>query len=169
MLFRWSHDIDEETGWQFQSYYMTDRRHLSAWAENRDMWDVDVQYRFNPAQYHQFIVGANYRHNQDHERGGFSFMLLPNDFLTQWASVFAQDEMTLIEDFMSFTLGCRLEYNTFGKFQPEPTARLLITAFRAAIAVAGGLARRAQSDALRHGHSPAHERTGARIVLPVRR
>jgi iron complex outermembrane receptor protein len=127
VLFRWSHDIDEETGWQFQSYYMTDRRHLSAWAEDRNMWDVDVQYRFNPAEYHQFIVGANYRHNQDHERGGFSFMLLPNSFLTQWASVFAQDEMTLLEDYMYFTLGCRLEYNTFGKFQPEPTARLLIT------------------------------------------
>ncbi len=123
--FRWSRDIDEDTGWQFQTYYLVRRRHLSAWAEDRDMWDVDFQYRFSPAEYHQVIAGANYRHNQDHERGGFSFMLIPNSFLTQWASVFAEDKMTLLEDEMYFTLGCRLEYNTFGKFRAEPTARLL--------------------------------------------
>jgi iron complex outermembrane receptor protein len=126
ILFRWSRDFDEETGWQFQTYYMGARRHLSAWAEDRYMWDVDFQYRFSPAAYHQLIAGANYRHNQDFERGGFSFMLIPNDFLTQWASVFAQDEITLVEDYLYFTLGCRLEYNTFGKFQAEPTARLLV-------------------------------------------
>ena len=90
------------------------------------MWDIDFQYRWSPAEYHHFIAGANYRANQDFERGGFSFELIPHDFLTQWASVFAQDEMTLVDDYMYFTLGCRLEYNTFGKFQPEPTARLLI-------------------------------------------
>jgi iron complex outermembrane receptor protein len=124
--FRWARNLDEDTGWQFQTYYLGRVRHQPAWAENRYMWDVDFQYRWSPAEYHQFIAGANYRHNQDFERGGFSFELIPNDFVTQWASVFAQDEMTLIEDYMYFTLGCRLEYNTFGKFQPEPTARLLI-------------------------------------------
>ena len=40
--------------------------------------------------------------------------------------MFAQDTMTLVDDYLYFTLGVRLEYNTFGKFQPEPTARLLI-------------------------------------------
>jgi iron complex outermembrane receptor protein len=124
--FRWARNLDEDTGWQFQTYYMGRRRHQPAWAENRYMWDVDFQYRWSPAEYHHLIAGANYRLNQDFERGGFSFELIPHDFLTQWASVFAQDEMTLVEDYMYFTLGCRLEYNTFGKFQPEPTARLLI-------------------------------------------
>ncbi len=124
--FRWARNLDEDTGWQFQTYYLARRRHQPAWAEDRYMWDLDFQYRWSPAEYHRFIAGANYRHNQDFERGSFSFELIPNDFLTQWASVFAQDEMTLIEDYMYFTLGCRLEYNTFGKFQPEPTARLLI-------------------------------------------
>ena len=126
VLLRWARDYDEETGWQFQSYYMTDRRHLTAWAENRNMYDLDFQYRFSPGEFHHFITGANYRRNQDFERGGFSFELIPHDFATNWASVFAQDEMTLQEDFAYFTLGCRLEYNTFGRFQPEPTARLLL-------------------------------------------
>ncbi|MGD9722868.1 MAG: TonB-dependent receptor plug domain-containing protein [Pirellulales bacterium] len=125
LLMRWSRDLDEDTGWQLQSYFMTDRRHQTAWQENRNMWDIDFQHRFSPAEYHQVIWGANYRWNQDRERGGFSFMLIPNDFLTQWANVFAQDEMTLVEDYLYFTAGCRLEYNTFGRFQPEPTLRLL--------------------------------------------
>ncbi len=124
-LFRWSRDIDEDTGWQFQSYYDRTQRNLSAWAENRDTYDVDFQYRFSPAEFHKFVTGANYRRSQDFEQGGFSLMLIPQNFATQWASVFVQDTMTLEEDRLYFTLGTRLEQNTFGNFQVEPTARLL--------------------------------------------
>jgi len=125
ILFRWSREVDEQTGWQFQSFFDKTRRNLVAWAETRNTYDLDFQYRFSPAEFHQFITGANYRRSQDFERGGFSFELIPPAYATQWASVFAQDEMTLVEDFSYFTLGCRLEYNSFGKFQVEPTARLL--------------------------------------------
>jgi iron complex outermembrane receptor protein len=89
------------------------------------MYDVDLQYQFSPWQAHQFITGANYRNSPDHSIGNFTASFDPVNFVTQWASVFAQDTMTLEEDRWYFTLGTRLEYNTFGKFQPEPTARLL--------------------------------------------
>src|SRR5262249_2769578 len=124
--FRSARNLDEDTGWHFQTNYLGRLRHQPPWSENRYMWDLDFHYRWSPAQNHHFIAGANYRYDHNFARGGFSFELIPNDFVTQWGSVFAQDEMTLIEDYMYFTLGCRLEYNTFGKFQPEPTARLLI-------------------------------------------
>jgi iron complex outermembrane receptor protein len=117
---------DEDTKFRFWGYYDKMRRNFSAFAFTQDMYDLDVQYQFLAAENHSIIAGANYRRVQDFTRGGFSFFVTPPSFATQWASVFAQDTMTIEEDFLYFTLGLRLEYNTFGRFQPEPTARLLI-------------------------------------------
>jgi iron complex outermembrane receptor protein len=126
VLLRYNRVLDDETSWQFLAYYDKMRRNFSPFAFTQDTYNLDLQYQFSPWEDHQFISGVNYRRVQDFTRGGFSFSLIPPAFATQWASVFAQDTMTLQEDFMYFTLGVRLEYNTFGKFQPEPTARLLI-------------------------------------------
>jgi iron complex outermembrane receptor protein len=117
---------DEDTRFRAWTYYDKTRRNFTAFAFTQDMYDIDVQYQFRPHEDHSIIAGANYRRVQDFTRGGFSFFLTPASFATQWASVFAQDTMTIEEDFLYFTLGLRLEYNTFGRFQPEPTGRLLI-------------------------------------------
>lgn len=127
LLLRYNRVLDEDTSWQFLAYYDKMRRNFTAFAFTQDTYDLDLQYQFSPQEYHQIITGVNYRRMQDFTRGGFSFSLTPPAAATQWASVFAQDTMTLVDDYMYFTLGVRLEYNTFGKFQPEPTARLLIT------------------------------------------
>ncbi len=126
ILLHYDHVVDEDTRWQFLAYYDRMRRNFSAFAFTQNTYNLDLQYQFSPCEYHHFIAGANYRRVQDFTRGGFSFSLIPPAFATQWGSAFAQDTMTLVEDYMYFTLGLRLEYNTFGKFQPEPTARLLI-------------------------------------------
>lgn len=126
VLFSFNRVLDEDTSWQFLSYYDRLRRNMTAFAMTQDTYNLDYQYQFSPQENHHFIAGANYRRVQDFTAGGFSFSMTPPSFATQWASVFAQDTMTLQEDFLYFTLGARLEYNTFGKFQPEPTARLLL-------------------------------------------
>lgn len=126
ILLRYNRVLDEDTSWKFLAYYDKMRRNMTAFAFTQDTYNLDLQYQFSPYESHQIITGANYRRVQDFTRGGFSFSLDPPDFATQWGSWFGQDTMTLAEDFMYFTLGVRLEYNTFGKFQPEPTARLLI-------------------------------------------
>ncbi|MBI3839856.1 MAG: TonB-dependent receptor [Planctomycetia bacterium] len=117
--------LDEDTSWQFLSYYDRLTRNFTAFDMTQDTYSLDFQYQFSPAEFHQFITGVNYRRVQDFTSGGFSFSMTPPDFATQWASVFAQDTMTLEEDYLYLTLGARLEQHTFGNFQPEPTARLL--------------------------------------------
>jgi iron complex outermembrane receptor protein len=126
ILLRYDRVIDDDTRWQFWTYYDKVRRNHTAFAFTQDMYDIDLQYQFATSENHQWIAGANYRRVQDFTTGGFSFSLTPADDAQNWASVFAQDTMTLVDDYLYFTLGVRLEYNTFGKFQPEPTARLLI-------------------------------------------
>ena len=118
--------IDEDTSWKVLGYY--DRYEYNRpgiLLETRDTYNIDIQYQFSPAEFHHFITGANYRNSPDVLRGSFQVSFDPPRFTTEWASVFAQDTMTLEEDRWYFTLGARLEQNTFGGFQPEPTARLL--------------------------------------------
>jgi iron complex outermembrane receptor protein len=123
---RYGQVFDKQTSWQIQTYYdHATYSELPLLSNTRDTWDIDLQYQFSPADCHDVIVGANYRRTQDDIPGSFYQAFVPVQFLTQWASVFAQDTIELEQDRWYFTLGCRLEYNTFGKFQPEPTARLL--------------------------------------------
>ncbi|REK08656.1 MAG: hypothetical protein DWQ37_20170 [Planctomycetota bacterium] len=119
--------VDDDTRWRLWAYFDKLRRNHTTFAFTQDMYDIDLQYQFRTSENHLWVAGANYRRVQDFTRGGFSFFLEPSDFAQNWASVFAQDTMTLADDFAYLTLGIRLEYNTFGRFQPEPTARLLFT------------------------------------------
>lgn len=125
VLLRYAHVIDSETSWQVLSYFDRYRFNTVEFAETRNTYNADFQYQFSPAERHHVIAGGFYRLSQDYTRGTFSFSLNPASDATQWASLFAQDTMTLEEDRWYFTLGARLEQNTFGHFQVEPTARLL--------------------------------------------
>src|SRR5690606_29439658 len=91
----------------------------------QELYDIDLQYQFRPWSRHQFITGVNYRNSPTVIDGDFFLSFNPPAYTVQWASIFAQDTITLEEDRWYFTTGARLEWNTFGKFQPEPTARLL--------------------------------------------
>ena len=126
VVFRHVRVLDEDTNWNFLAFYDKMQREFAPFSFTQDTYNLDFHYQWKPHEYHDLIAGWNYRRVQDFTEGGFSFSLIPPKFATQWASVFAQDTITLAEDYMYLTLGARLEYNTFGKFQPEPTARLLI-------------------------------------------
>jgi iron complex outermembrane receptor protein len=125
VLLQYNHQIDEDASWQVLAYYDHYERNQILYKETRDQYNIDLQYQFSPAPNHNVITGVNYRNSPDQFRNSFSIGFTPNNFTTEWASVFAQDTMTLEEDRWYFTLGCRLEHNNIGGFQPEPTARLL--------------------------------------------
>jgi iron complex outermembrane receptor protein len=124
-LARWSHKIDDETDWQMQGYYDRTMRADSTLEQTRNTFDLDFQLRFSPADRHQIIVGANYRNSIGTSRGSFAVQLMPPDATTQWASVFAEDRMTLVDDRWYLLPGARLEYNTYGRLQFEPSVKLL--------------------------------------------
>jgi iron complex outermembrane recepter protein len=48
-------------------------------------------------------------------------------FTTNYTNQFVQDEVVLVEDRLTFTLGCKLEQNPFTGLEYEPNVRLLYT------------------------------------------
>lgn len=159
---------DEDTSWQCWGYFDRIRRNDSAFAMTQDTYDLDCQYQFSPREFHHCIAGANYRLVHDNTSGGFSLSLVPPSYSTQWSSVFASDTMTLYEDYLYFTLGIRLEYNSFGKFQPEPTARSVMATHSTTIVLGCRLASSAQSYPHRNGCQRRHLRCRQRLLSRAR-
>jgi iron complex outermembrane recepter protein len=126
IVLRYGRIIDEDTSWQFQTHYDSyHQAYTELSSEKRSTYDFDFQYQFSPAVNHHVITGFNYRNSENTNFPNFVIHFDPNSLTTEWASVFAQDTITLEEDRWYFTLGARLEHYAFGGLQPEPTARLL--------------------------------------------
>jgi iron complex outermembrane receptor protein len=124
-IFRWNHEIDDDTSWQFQTYYDEYIRDWLPMIESRRNWYVDYQYKLALGERHELVAGANYWLSADSTSGNFDFSLQPPKFITNWASAFIQDQIALVPDRWYFTAGTKFEENTFGGFQVEPSLRLL--------------------------------------------
>jgi iron complex outermembrane receptor protein len=131
LLARWRHVIDDERDWQIQTYYDFTQFNTGAGLdaiENRDTWDIDFQHRFPLTDAQRIVWGAGYRATSDH----ISYPPFPSAFTTPHQvvnifSYFLQDEITLVPDRWTMTLGCKFLNNTYTNFEYQPSARLLYT------------------------------------------
>ena len=113
--------------------------------------DFDFQHHWQFGVRHDLIWGTAYRRRSDDTEGTIDLAFLPTDRVTHLASAFAQDEITLKPDRLSLTTGVKLEYNTLGGFQVQPSARLAWTlsshhTLWAAFSSAGGTVSRRNAD-----------------------
>jgi len=127
LLVRWRHVYDEHSDWTLQAYYDNYTRIDALQSEVDKTFDVDFQYRFALGDRHSITCGASFRNVESHFPGGDQFVNwfpYPN-LTTNYTSEFIQDEITLVEDRLTFTLGTKLEQNPYTGFEYQPTARVL--------------------------------------------
>jgi iron complex outermembrane receptor protein len=139
VLFRWRRELAEDSDWSLQMYYdRTEREWFTAGlAEDRDTLDIDFQHRFPLGCRHSMIWGFGYRntkdriHNTDLVVGNQPIIAFsPGQRALDLFSYFLQDEITLSDDLLYFTVGSKFEHNDFTGFEFQPTARLLWTPTR---------------------------------------
>ncbi len=130
LLGRWTHTIDEDSSWSVQFYYdRTARRFSETGLDfNIETIDLDTSYRFALGDRHNVIVGVGYRNITDR--------LTDAPFLYEFSqprrsvdnfSYFVQDEITLLEDELYFTIGSKFSHNSYTQFEMQPTVRMLWT------------------------------------------
>lgn len=139
LLARWRHVYDEDSDWTLQTYYDNYMRRDSLQTQIDKTLDVDFQYRFPLGNRHSVTCGAGFRNVESRFTGGDRFTAwfpqppaVPNvlapavpNWTTNFPSQFVQDEISLVDDRLVFTVGCKLEENPYTGMEYQPSARLL--------------------------------------------
>ncbi len=94
-------------------------------GERHTTADLDTQLTLHPLPRHEVITGVTYRSTSDHLRSSQWFNYRVNAATTTFVGAFAQDEITLLPERVSLTLGTKIERNSYSGWEMQPSARLL--------------------------------------------
>ncbi|MEK6235882.1 MAG: TonB-dependent receptor, partial [Planctomycetales bacterium] len=127
VLTRWTRTFSDKSDFTFQAYYdRTDRNALGS-DQNINAIDAEFQHRFPVGDRHNVIWGARSRNTWDQSpvtklpsRLAFD----PVEGRIELYSAFLQDEVELVKDKLYWTMGAKLEDNSFTDFEIQPTGRL---------------------------------------------
>jgi len=128
VLGRWTHTISEKSDFRVQTYYdQTWRDFLNGFAENLKTYDIDWQYRFQAGRRQELIWGGDVRLMDDKMQNLALFAFLPSQKMLHNYSMFIQDKITLIPSGLYFTIGSKIENNTYTGYEYSPSGRLAWT------------------------------------------
>ncbi|MCA9259784.1 MAG: TonB-dependent receptor, partial [Planctomycetales bacterium] len=132
-LARWSRQVDRDVDWMIQTYYSNnkgafppDSTLISSVGQN--VFDLDAQ-RHTRHDRHDVVCGFGFRSYETylHTLPGQTVDLTPDSRAFDTISYFAQDTLTLQDDLLFLTLGCRCEHNDFVGFVYQPAAKIAVT------------------------------------------
>ena len=127
LLALWTHTYDERADWKLQTYF-DEQQYIPVLNQTVRTFDTEFQDRFPIGERHKLTWGADYRQvNQDLGYTQFSVGDYQPHRTTQLFSMFAQDEITLVDDLLTFTAGSKFERNDYSGFEFQPSGRLLFT------------------------------------------
>ena len=122
---RWNHVTSAKSDFQLQAYYdHTSRNFGNGFTEDLKTYDMDWQNRYQLGQRHELTYGADFR-LMDHKVTNLQlFAFLPEHKTLYLYSVFIQDQMELIKNRLHFTIGSKIEHNSYTGFEYQPNGRL---------------------------------------------
>ncbi|HEX5683288.1 MAG TPA: TonB-dependent receptor [Ideonella sp.] len=124
VLGRWEHRLDDGTSFQLQAYVdHTERTAVPTFGDILDTLDLQFQHSPVPLGNHRLVWGVQYRTAWDQVDNSSYLAFLPARKRQTWASLFAQDDITLTDE-LRLTLGARAERNDYTGTEFLPTARL---------------------------------------------
>jgi iron complex outermembrane recepter protein len=147
----WSHVLSQDSDVQLRLWYDRTEREGDLLGEDRDTFDAEFQHRFSPFARNDLLWGAGYRLTADEIDSSGSVAFDPEQRTVQLANAFVQDEIAVIEDLLSLTLGTKVEYNDYSHLEFLPNARALLApsphhSFWAAVSRAVRAPSRAEND-----------------------
>jgi iron complex outermembrane receptor protein len=128
LLGRWKRDLGSGSDLQVQTYYDRTNRKQSNFAESRDTFDIDFMHHLPLPGRQDFLWGLGARLSSGNARQVVpTVVFTPNHYTDKLYSAFIQDEISLVGNQLSLTIGSKFLHNGYSGFEVEPTARLLWT------------------------------------------
>jgi iron complex outermembrane receptor protein len=133
ILARWTQTISSDSSWTLQAYWDHIKRQSTGdiLMFRMDVLDIDFQHRFALGGRHDIVWGLGYRATDtaltDSRFNGFILSWDPHHRRLSSPSAFVQDQITIMEDKFSVTIGTKLEHNDLTGVEVQPTLRALWT------------------------------------------
>jgi iron complex outermembrane recepter protein len=128
LLGRWEHDLGSGSNIQLQTYYDRTNRGQANFAESRDTFDIDFIHQLPLPGRQDFLWGLGARLSSGNASQVVpTVAFTPNHFTDKLYNAFIQDEIPIVGDQLSVTIGSKFLHNNYSGFELEPTARLLWT------------------------------------------
>ncbi|MCL4692594.1 MAG: TonB-dependent receptor, partial [Candidatus Hydrogenedentes bacterium] len=127
LVARWNRDLANDSRIQLQAYYDYFESDATNILQREHTVDLDFQYEFSAGERHRIVWGAGFRYVSDDIRGTNLLSLDPDERDLKIFSAYLQDEITVIPDTLSLTLGAKLEHNSYSGVEIQPNARLTWT------------------------------------------
>ncbi len=128
LLGRWTHRTSDQDSIQVQTYYDRTNRFGPNFGENRDTFDIDYLQNKSVGPRHQFSFGAGARSSHGHfHQVGSGLVFNPVARTDYLLSAFFQDDIQLIAQQLTLSVGIKVLRTNFNAFSAQPTVRLLWT------------------------------------------
>ncbi|HVO62080.1 MAG TPA: TonB-dependent receptor [Terriglobales bacterium] len=128
VLGRWERNFGDGQGLQLQAYYDRTNRTEPNFKDVRDTVDVDFLDRFRAASRHQISWGFGARASHGHNPTIVSGLFFrPSSRTDQLYTGFFQDDIDVIHNRLTFTIGTKLLKTNYTGLQFQPTGRILWT------------------------------------------
>jgi len=126
VLGRWTRRLASRSETKLQIFYdRTDRAdQASGFIIDENIFDFEFQHRLRWSNWQEIVWGLGYRLTTDDSTGNYNESLSPSVRTLRWYNLFAQDEITLINDRLRLSVGSKLEHNSFTGIEIQPSARL---------------------------------------------
>jgi iron complex outermembrane receptor protein len=128
ILGRWSRKLGEASDFQLQAYYDRTYRLGSQLGETRNTFDIDFLHQWKALPRQDIIWGLGARWSpSDFIQTVATVDFLPHHQSDNIYSAFVQDEIAIVRNKLSVTIGAKFEHNIYTGWETQPTARLLWT------------------------------------------
>jgi iron complex outermembrane receptor protein len=128
LLGRWKRTLAAGSDIQVQTYYDRTNRRQSDFAESRDTFDLDFIHHLVLPWRQDFLWGLGARLSSGNVYAGDPTVVFnPGHFTDKLYSSFMQDEIAIVHDRLSLTIGSKFLHNSYSGFEVEPGARVLWT------------------------------------------
>lgn len=127
ILGRWTRTFSDTANFKLQAYYDYTGLDAAVIDEQRHTFDLDFRDEFVLGERNHLSWGLGYRLTTDTEKNNPTVSFSPISETLNLFSAFLQDEITLVPDRLTLTLGSKFEHNDYTGFEIEPGARLAWT------------------------------------------
>lgn len=125
ILGRWTHESSKDLDWSVQAYFDRVKRKAYGGDLQQDVIDLDFGLRWQANDIHEVNLGLGARASTDSLISQSNFAFGNEKRNDKWLSGYVQDEITLVPDRLSLTVGSKIEFNSFTGVELQPSARMM--------------------------------------------